>query len=110
MQRAAREQFVFQRSVSLSMLAKGEDQRLQRTLSRVCFLHKLSQIKQACPAGQVSIVHVEDDPNPFALLELKDRNLLAPGEQYWVDVWSEPKIESSQHRLQDQQPEIIQFP
>ena len=59
-------------------------------------LSKLIQVRQRCPEVTLSIVHLIDDLDPFAVAEIPDRTRVGKGELYWLEVWSEPAFERAQ--------------
>jgi hypothetical protein len=60
-------------------------------------VERLVRIKERLPEVNVTIVHLEETPDPFARVWM-GKDIYRPTESFWVDVWEEPRFEAARQR------------
>lgn len=60
-------------------------------------VEKLVRIKEAVPTAHISVVHLDETPDPFARVWLGTSSY-SPTEAFWVAVWDEPRFEAGRYR------------
>ena len=56
-------------------------------------LNKAIQIKKAMPEVRIYVEHLSEHPDPFLVVATKHESYDFDAEQFYVEVWAEPKFE-----------------